>query len=316
LSTTQSQLADTVAHSPADPWGGLDQETGFLPPIEGITFSGFESPTINEGLLQAIPTRYRLAEQLGLGANALQLELSFIDPKPKSRIPYGLEVTNRVRHALISHFTLKGHEAPIETMRYAITSVSRFGTLTFNYGPGVKPHKTGIASGNHSGAVYMRTWKKERLAERILEEGVALKPSRLAIEKQSFLESQLAEELSAALNALQTQVLDTVFASSAVVDSGKALDDAAAALTSALRDSSPRSAVPHTPCTMATLIQHFTASKNPNQIDKHALLHRQDRLAHADLIHCLSHRALEFRSDELLRACLQALTHLSKESIH
>ena len=193
-----------------NPWAPFDQETGFIPQIDSVLWHPREESKTppNPILHEILPAQYRLAEQLGIGNNALHLTPRFVDPKFQSRVPYGFSVSSRILHELYGTFTWQGTNQ-VETFRYQIESVSRSGSGTANLGTGVKPHHVGLLQEkieNTYNQAPFRAWETENLQQRILNEGRPLAPSGKKARAQAAILHRLERSIRTQLHTWTTEI--------------------------------------------------------------------------------------------------------------
>lgn len=126
-----------------NPWGDLDQPVNYTPPLGPLVlWTGRRAGTpMPEGVTQAIPSRYRLAEALGLGTNTVHLRLSVEDGQLFSSITYGFHIAARERFSLTGLFRINNTKTPIQTFQQSILSRGRESTQDVHLGPDVKPHQ-------------------------------------------------------------------------------------------------------------------------------------------------------------------------------
>ena len=146
-------------------------------------------PLSHSGLAYNLfPNEHRLAELIGLGTNAVSLNYTHVDPKLRSRFPYGREVVSRIQADLIGHLQLHSGER-IPSFHWQLLSTNYYPSIAINYGPDVKPHHFGIEdlvaqSAIEKHAPQHQPWMLEKMADRIRQEGKALPPTAAATEAQ------------------------------------------------------------------------------------------------------------------------------------
>lgn len=120
-----------------DPWASVDQECGFVPRDLGpVTTANGLCPSIPLGdLPQLIPSRYRLAEALGIGKNRFACAPRYIDPT-LSHLPssgrWNIQVLARLHCELVGRFNLASESGEPnteagaeETVRLVVVSQGR-----------------------------------------------------------------------------------------------------------------------------------------------------------------------------------------------
>ena len=303
---------------PLDPWGGIDQKTGFVPQIDLVRWvpKGRSKRPDEKTLLSLIPHPFRLAEQIGLGRNSLHLQAQFIDPRFHSRVPYGFSVESRILHALFGTFTWQSTNQ-VETFRYQIESASRRSSATANFGAGVKPHHIGISQEEIEKSYNLdklRAWEIENLQLRILNEGA---PVGLSAELQKSQALNL-KKLRLELRSILTQ-----WAGEAEERTGAALVNSMELaefmeVSSALRDwktmkpSSPTGQ--NGPIGMGTIVESarelVSALTRPDQTPE-TLLQTHKYLTAVGAIHKLGSSTSVPPSPKVSQACLAALSELA-----
>ncbi|XOV69972.1 MAG: hypothetical protein ACFHW5_14800 [Verrucomicrobiota bacterium] len=142
----KAALAQRFSEAPSqqiDPWGDLDQPVNYTPPLGPLRFwTGRRAETpMPEGVARAIPSRYRLAEAMGIGINTVYLGMSVEDGQLFSSVPYGFHIAARERFSLAGLFRINNIETPIHTFQQSILSRGRESTQDIQLGPDVKPHQ-------------------------------------------------------------------------------------------------------------------------------------------------------------------------------
>ncbi|MDA1276850.1 MAG: hypothetical protein O2960_22770, partial [Verrucomicrobia bacterium] len=196
-----------------DPWGGIDQETNYQPRFSDLKYwTG--SPALTPAppsLHDYIPSRYRLAEMLGLGTNQMRIELYFIDAKLFTAIDYGFDITQRIRHDVTGLFQFKQTGVTVETFRQMIESKSRIGTREIDLGPEVKPHKVSFKSISAADAANgnqgTRAWEQERLDQQMALESRSVGQSERQKQDERGRIATINRAISSELESLRNTVV-------------------------------------------------------------------------------------------------------------
>ncbi len=305
-----------------NPWGGIDQETHYQPRFSNLKYwTGSPALTpVPPSLHDSIPSRYRLAEMLGLGTNQVHIELSFIDAKLFTAIDYGFDITQRIRHDVTGSFQLQETGVSVETFRRMIESKSRIGTREIDLGPEVKPHKVGFRSISPSDAANSvqgtRAWEQERLDQRLALESRPVGPSASQQNDEHQRNSAINEAISRKLESLQETVIaaQTLFLEESPM--AERLDNTIAALQAwetSHSDSSSCLIRPMSPRLIGKQMlekQIVDQGKSNSAIQLDELLPEQIRAATLTMAHGLLHRvpeAVQPVALEIFTAMLQSL---------
>ena len=165
-----------------DPWGGIDQESNFIPPIRSL--SNHEGVPINDfggdRTIRQIPPFYRLAELLGLGTNRLDLEFIHIDPSLEKAEGLGYLITARARNEIVARFADALTEDSIEIKRLRIDSYLPFSHTELVMGPNVPLRKFRV---NPPVPRYLtaepekRRWHQEQIGSKLPDQAAEIFPS-------------------------------------------------------------------------------------------------------------------------------------------
>lgn len=197
-----------------DPWGSIDQETGFIPPFDEVRFP--LGPVVdNYGgneTKQRIPPLFRLAELLKIGTNQLKLEATRIDPSFQTHNTSEYAIVSRARNDLVGTFHPDESSLEIETLRLSVESALPTGYALLRMGPEVPAHKFGIHYidffGDYMQHSYSRRpWERQRLGSLVAEHATQVLPS-LADQKESKnLILELHQAVATGLQQMQDELL-------------------------------------------------------------------------------------------------------------